>query len=82
MNNSIVNKLFLLISFFLIFNNIPKVIQQNNIGGPLLDKLVFYPIFIGSIYTVYSQYKYKNVLVNFDKFLKFIAIYLGGIVFA
>lgn len=79
MNYKIRNILFLLISFFLIFNNIPKVIQQNNIGGSLLDKLVFYPIFIGLIYTVYCQYKYKNVLVNFDKFLKFILVYLGGI---
>ena len=82
MNYKIRNILFLLISFFLIFNNVPKVIQQNNIGGSLLDKLVFYPIFIGLIYTVYCQYKYKNVLVNFDKFLKFILVYLGGIVFA
>lgn len=78
MNYKIRNILFLLISFFLIFNNVPKVIQQNNIGGSLLDKLVFYPIFIGLIYTVYCQYKYKNVLVNFDKFLKFILVYLGG----
>lgn len=27
------------------------------------------------IYTWYCQYKYKNVLVNFDEFLKFIVIY-------
>ena len=68
MNYKIRNILFLLISFFLIFNNVPKVIQQNNIGGSLLDKLVFYPIFIGLICTVYCQYKYKNVLVNYNKF--------------
>lgn len=78
MNYKIRNILFLLISFFLIFNNVPKVIQQNNIGGSLLDKLVFYPIFIGLIYTVYCQYKYRNILVNFDKFSKFIIVYLGG----
>lgn len=78
MNYKIRNILFLLISFFLIFNNVAKVIQQNNIGGSLLDKLVFYPIFIGLIYTVYCQYKYRNILVNFDKFSKFIIVYLGG----
>lgn len=76
MNYKIRNILFLFISIFLIFNNIPKVIQQNNIGGALLDKLVFYPIFIGLIYTLYCQCKYKNILVNFDKFLKFIIVYL------
>ena len=76
MNYKIRNILFLFISVFLIFNNIPKVIQQNNIGGALLDKLVFYPIFIGLIYTLYCQCKYKNILVNFDKFLKFIIVYL------
>lgn len=77
MNNKIINLLFFLISFFLIFNNIPKIIQINFLGGPVQGKLVFYPLFIGFIYTIYCQYKYKNILVNFDKFLKFILLYLA-----
>ena len=64
---------------FLIFNNISAIFQINLISGLLQAKLVFYPIFIGLIYTVYCQYKYRNILVNFDKFLKFIIVYLGGI---
>lgn len=70
------NILFLFISVFLVFNNIPKIIQMNFLGGPVQSKLVFYPLFIGFIYTIYCQYKYKNVLVKFDKFLKFISLYL------
>lgn len=79
MNKKIINFLFFFISFFLIFNNIPKIIQMNFLGGPVQSKLVFYPLFTGFIYTIYSQYKYKNVLVNFDKFIKFIFIYCSVI---
>lgn len=60
------------------FNNIYGFLQMNFIGGLIKNKLVFYPIFIGLIYTLDSQYKYKNVLANFNKFLKFIILYLGG----
>ncbi len=77
MNKKVINILFFFISFFLIFNNIPKVIQMNFLGGPVGNKLLFYPLFIGFIYTIYCQYKYKNILVNFDKFIKFIAVYLA-----
>lgn len=77
MNKQIINILFLCISFFLIFNNIPTLIKINFIGSILQSKLVFYSIFVGMLYTVYCQYKYKNVLVNFDKFLKFVLIYVA-----
>lgn len=77
MINKNINFLFLLIIFTLIFNDIPKVIQVSFVGSVLQTKLVFYPIFIGLIYTLYYQYKYKNVLVNLDKFLKFIVIYFS-----
>lgn len=62
---------------FLPFLAIPKIIQVGVIGDILHSKLVFYPIFIGLIYTLYCQYKYKNVLVNYNKFLKFIIIYFS-----
>lgn len=76
MNNKIHNILFFVISTFIIFNNIPKVIQMNFLGGSVGIQLVFYPLFLGFIYTIYCQYKYKNIFINFDKFLKFIAVYL------
>ncbi len=71
--------LFFLICIFLLCNNSPKEIQINFIAGILQDKLVFYAIFIGLIYTVYCQCKYKNVFINFDKFLKFTIVFLGWI---
>ena len=76
MNRKICDILFFFICLFLIFNNIPKIIQMNFLGGFLGNKLSFYPIFIGLVYTSYCQYKYKNIFVNFDKFLKFILVYL------
>ena len=75
MNKKVINLLFFIIVLFFIFNNIPKALQINFIGGILQTKLVFYPIFVSLIYTLYCQYKYKNVLINLDKFLKFIVIY-------
>ena len=68
--------MFLLLSFFLVFNNIPKIIQLNVIGGEFANKLSFYLIFLGFIYTGYCQYKYKNIFVNFSIFFKFISIYI------
>lgn len=76
MNKKIINFMFLLLSFFLVFNNIPKIIQLNVIGGEFANKLSFYLIFLGFIYTGYCQYKYKNIFVNFSIFFKFISIYI------
>ena len=73
------NKIFIveLIFLSLVFNEIPRNLQMNFLGGPVQSKLIFYPLFIGFIYTIYCQYKYKDVLVNFDKFIKFILVYLA-----
>ena len=73
------NKIFIVELIFLsiVFNEIPRNLQMNFLGGPVQSKLVFYPLFIGFIYTIYCQYKYKDVLVNFDKFIKFILVYLA-----
>lgn len=75
MNIKIIDKIFFLICFCLIFLNIPKLIQMNFMGGMLGNNLVFYPLIIGFIYTIYCQYKYKNVLFNFDKFKKYIILF-------
>ena len=77
MNFNIINILFFFISFFLIFNNVPKILQVNFISGPLYGKLVFFPFILGVIYTIYCQYKYKNVFINFNKFLKFVLLYFS-----
>lgn len=76
MNKKFLNILFLFIVISLVFNNIPKPIQMNFLGGLLGTKLSFYPIFIGMFYTVYCHYKYKNIFINFDKFIKFNSIYV------
>lgn len=76
MDIKIKNRLFFVICFVLIFNNIPNILQMNLIGSILADKLVFYPLFIGCIYTIYCQYKYKNVLINFNKVKKYVFSYL------
>ena len=69
---------FFYICILLIFNNIPKFLQMNFIGGSILsNKLVFYPLFIGFIYTIYCQIKYKNIFFQFKKFKKFLLCYVG-----
>lgn len=73
----IYNVIFFIVCLTLIFNNIPKIFQIGFISGLIGDKLIFYPLFIGFVYTIYCQYKYKNILINFDNFLKFILVYLG-----
>ena len=68
MNKKINNILFFCVSLLLIFNDVSKIFQINLISGLLQTKLVFYPVFIGLIYTLYCQFKYKNVfliLINF-----------------
>lgn len=75
MNKRIIDKIFFLICFCLIFLNIPKLIQINIIGGLLGSKLIFYPLFIGFVYTIYCQYKYKDVFLCFYEFKKYIFIF-------
>ena len=79
MNYKFIDIIFFLVGILLIFNNIPDVIRIHFIGSILAEKLLFYPIFIGFCYTLYCQYKYKNIFVSFDRFSKFIIVYLGGI---
>ena len=37
---------------------------MNFLGGPIGNKLLFYPVFIGLLYTIYYQLKYRNVFIN------------------
>ncbi|MDO4921929.1 MAG: O-antigen ligase family protein [Phascolarctobacterium sp.] len=77
MNRKIVDTIFFLICFTLIFNNIPKPLQMNFIGGPVGSKLVFYPLAAGFLYTAYCQWKYRNILQQQGIVIKFCAVYLG-----
>lgn len=77
MNNKVRDALFLLMCFTLIFNIVPKPLQMPFIGGPLGTKLVFYPVVLGMLYTLYCQCKYGNIIIEFDKVKKYVAIYLG-----
>ncbi len=73
-NYKLRNGIFLSICVLLIFNNIPKIIAPNFLGGEVLgDKLVFYPMFIGMIYTIYYQY---NIGVYFQTVGRFLGIYI------
>lgn len=75
-NVKIIDRLFFLICFFLIFSNIPESLQINTIGSVLKDKLIFYPLALGGIYTIYLQYKYNNIFVNLNKFVLYFCIFL------
>lgn len=77
MNSKIRDILLFSIIFSIIFNDIPEVLRINFMGGILQSKLVFYPILVGIIYTIYCQYKYKNILVNQRSFFKYILLYMG-----
>ena len=76
MQRKICNIIYFFLVAFLIFDNIPNLLRMNFIGGILAIKLSFYPFIVGFVYTLYCQYKYKNVLVNLDKFFKFVMLYL------
>lgn len=77
MNLKTRNTIFFVIVFSLIFNNIPKVIQFNFFGGPVGSKLVVYPLIAASAYTVYCQYKYKNVFADAKAFLKYVGTFIA-----
>jgi O-antigen ligase len=77
MNRKICNIILYVICFTLIFNNTPQTIRMNIWGGQVGGGLVFYPLVVGFIYTGYCQYKYQNILVYFDKFLKFTLVYMA-----
>ena len=77
MNKKVCDILFLILCICLVFLNIPQIIQMKLLGSVVGSKLVFYPLIIGLIYTFYCEYKYKNVLVNFAKFKKYIFLFLG-----
>ena len=79
MNRKIIDSIFVALIVLLMFEGIPKVLYFRFFGGPITDKLVWMPLFIGVLYTLYCHYKYKNVFTNTEKFLKYISVYFGVI---
>lgn len=68
--------LFFLMCLSLPFTLIPKPIQINFLGGSVGGKLLFYPLFIGIILTLWQQYKYQNIFAEWGRFKKYILIYV------
>lgn len=61
----------------MIFNNIPKPMQMSFLGGPLGNKLSFYPLIFGIIYTVYANYKNKAFFAHKREVCFYTASLLG-----
>lgn len=69
--------LLFLICFTLLFINIPKHLQMSFIGGPVVGcKLVLYPLIICMLYTVWCDWKYKDVLVYKRELGIFVSVYV------
>lgn len=45
------------------------------ISGPFTTDLVAWPLIIGMVYTLYCQFKYGNIIVQWEKFKRFIIAY-------
>lgn len=76
MNKKICDILFLFICISLIFNTIPQIIQIGYIGGIFSNKLITYLLIISLFYTMYCEYKYSNILKDFNIFKIYIYIYI------
>lgn len=76
MNRNIIDAIFTFLIFALPFKYIPRMLWQTTLGGPFGQDLVVYPLLIGFVYTVYCQWKYKNVFYKWNIFKIFIIAYL------
>lgn len=68
--------------FVLIFDNMPKPIQLNFLGGPVGGKLEVYPLTAAFLYSFYCQYKYHNVFTDFKPFVRYVALFVGVMLLA
>lgn len=76
MNQKICDILFGSIVLFLIFNKVPANMNLRFWGGPFGEHLSIYPLIVGIGYTLYCQWKYRNVFVYYKNFLVFFFIYI------
>ena len=77
MNPKVKNTIFFLMVFVLIFDNIPKPVQLNFLGGPVGGKLLVYPLLVAFVYSFYCHYKHGGVFVDFRKFARYVAVFIG-----
>ena len=77
MNLKVRNAIFFLMVFVLIFDYIPKPVQLNFLGGPAGSKLIVYPLLVAFGYSVYCHYKHGGVFVDFRKFARYVAVFIG-----
>lgn len=77
MNRKICDFIFFILCFSLIFNNIPKVIQLNFIGGPVGDEMAIYPLLAGVIYSVFCHYKYRDVFVDRKRISRYVLVVIS-----
>lgn len=73
------NKLFFCIVLFIIFSNIPRIVQMNFIGTFLGKDLSFYPILVGVLYFFYELKKSGRQQIHKEEkiLLVYIAIYIA-----
>jgi hypothetical protein len=50
---------------------------MNFLGGPVGSKLIFYPLFIGLVLSLWRQYTHHDMFVEWSKFKMFILVYAG-----
>lgn len=76
MNERIRDYLFCAIVCSIVFNNIHRISQLSFFSGSLNNKLVFFPLFISLIYTIFCHLKNKNTLVEFKEFFIYVGMYV------
>jgi hypothetical protein len=73
------NKLFFFVVLFLIFPNIPRLLQLNFIGAFLGKDLSFYPILVGAFFSGYTFFKREELQIHKEERIFF--IYIAAYVF-
>lgn len=73
MDKKICDSIFGIIIFSLIFNTISGGIGLNFLGGIFSRQMILYPLLMGILYTIYCQWKYKDIVV----YGKYFAAFLG-----
>lgn len=77
MNKKICDVLLWIMIVTLIFNTIPNGIRLNFLGGVFSRQMILYPLSMGILYTIYCQWKYKDIIVYGKHFAVFLGTYLA-----
>lgn len=82
MSISLRNKLFFYIVLFIIFPNIPRILQLNFLGNFLGKDLSFYPILVGVFYSGYIFFKEKSLQFHKEEkvFFSYIIVYVAVLI--